>query len=660
MKKYFGLQKVILALTTLTLVGLSSCNDQNFDWDEAHATQQYEKFTNVFIKEFGKPAEGHQWGFDVASLSLGSQLEVTSATRTSYKAEQMITEIDNRLPGNTRIYEYLGQPEEISKREHQEVYAWFSHHKVYWSNTPTYYGKGETNITRKYNTRQTVNNDNTAYFDLNLWETKKDQKLIDHDGDGEKTPKDLVYQLRHGSSYEQRQHAFNYLSSKGIDVFLQFYLNNDGSFNLAQLKNDNEVMYKSFLRDVLGYGSLVDYAVNNLGDSPMGTEISFTNSWIQHIANDKQTEDEFAIDGQNKYTSANMDYMQVWDYYATDYADPSNKGNHLKDWNNAQGYGYGNQGQQNATLVVGVDNNNWTYNCSAGSPFPHDKFYIVYLKGDGYEGYYLGCDFEADGTNPNQIVPANGVCNDWIIKINNMGDITNMNPCRIMCEDLGGDGNKVTIGNTVKASDIDYNDIVIDVEKQKCTTVNITLQAAGGTLPLAVVYDGVPLFETHAMFEKNWDWSETQQQQGTDKINYSIMYNTSLSDDSNMRKAPSRTYTLYFNNTGRDGKHQKKLSAKEFELSKLHLMVYRLGLDAYLSGNSNFTQAEWVDLGNYDGIAPLKICVPKTVDWLQERVSIKEGYPNFSDWVKNPVFKFWDKSISTIEESKLYHTGSGS
>lgn len=659
MKKYFGLQKVILALTTLTLVGLSSCNDHNFDWDEAHATQQYEKFTNVFIKEFGKPAEGHQWGFDVASLSLGSQLEVTSATRTAYKAEWMISQIDNRLPNNVRIYEYLGQPEIISEREHKEVYAWFSHHKVNWSNTPTYYGKDQTNITRNYNTRETVNNDNTAYFDLNLWETKIDQNLSDWDDDGNKTPKDLVSQLRNGSD-EQKKHVSDYLSKKGIGTELHKYLNDDGSFNLAQLKIDNETTYKNFLRESLGYGSLVDYAVNKLGDSPMGTKISFTNSWIQHIANDKQTNDEFAIDGQNRYSSANMDFMQVWDYYATDYKDASNVGNHLNDWNNAQGYGYGNQGQQNATLVVGVDNNNWTYGCSAGSSFPHDKFYIVYLKGDGYEGYYLGCDFESYGNTQNQIVPANGVCNDWIIKINNVGDITNMNPCRIMCEDLGGDGNKVTIGNTVKASDIDYNDIVIDVDNTSLsTTVTITLQAAGGTLPLAVVYDGVPLFETHAMFEKDWDWSEAQQN-GTQNINYSIMYNTSLSGDSNMREAPSRTYTLYFNNTGSDGPHKKNLSAKEFELSKLHLMVYRLGLDAYLSGNSNFTQAEWVDLGNYDGIAPLKICVPTTVDWLQERVSIKEGYPNFSDWVKNPVKKFWDTKISTIDKSKLYHTGSGS
>ena len=41
-------------------------------------------------------------------------------------------------------------------------------------------------------------------------------------------------------------------------------------------------------------------------------------------------------------------------------------------------------------------------------------------------------------------------------------------------------------------------------------------------------------------------------------------------------------------------------------------------------------------------------------------MEVIKGYPNFSDWVKNPVKKFWDTNISTIDESKLYHTGSGS
>lgn len=656
MKKYFCLQKVILALTTLTLVGLSSCNDQNFDWDEAHATQQYEKFTNVFIKEFGQPAEGHQWGFDLASLSFGSSLEISSGTRASYKAEAMIVEIDNRLPSNTRIRDYFGQPDQITQKEHDEVYAWFSHHKVKWSNTPTYYGKDGVELTREYNTRQTENGDNTAYFDLHLWETYNLSGLTDWDKDGKKTPKDLIYQLKNGDE-TQKQAASNYLSTKGVSSELQKYLNEDGTFNLAKLKSDNELQYKEFLRTTLSFGSLVDYSENHLGDCPMGTTISFTNSWIQHIANDKNTNDEIAINGQNAYNSSNMDFMQVWDYEATSYGEASNTANHLKDWNNAQGYGYGNQGDQNGTLVIGADNNNWTYGCSAGGSKPHDKFYIVYLKGDGYEGYYLGCDFESDrpGANPNEIVPANGVCNDWIIKICNMGDITNMNPCRIMCEDLGGEGNKVTIGSTVKLSDIDYNDIVLDVDNKALpTTVTLTLQAAGGTLPLAVVYDGSPLFETHAMFERDWDWLQAKTN-GIGQIDYSIMYNTSKNGESNMKTAEPRTYTLYFNNTGKDDTHAKSFSDSKFELSKLHLMVYRHSIQDFLNNSSlSFTEAEWVDLGNYNGTAPLKLCVEPTTKWLQEREPINNGYPNFKDWVKNPLYKFWDKSLSTITINEEY------
>ena len=68
MKRNLILRNASVVLTLLTVVTLASCRDQNFDWDEARATEQYQKFTNVFVKEFGKPAEGHQWGFDLAHV----------------------------------------------------------------------------------------------------------------------------------------------------------------------------------------------------------------------------------------------------------------------------------------------------------------------------------------------------------------------------------------------------------------------------------------------------------------------------------------------------------------------------------------------------------------------------------------------------------------
>ena len=128
------------AFAALVLLGVaSSCKDQNFDWDQAHATEQYQKFTNVFIEEFGKPAEGHQWGFDVARFCMGgdSPVETKAMTRGYYKYETN-WEVLDKIVGPER-------PDDISQKEHEEVYAWFSCHKVTWTNTPSYSKDPRTN-----------------------------------------------------------------------------------------------------------------------------------------------------------------------------------------------------------------------------------------------------------------------------------------------------------------------------------------------------------------------------------------------------------------------------------------------------------------------------------------------------------------------------------
>ena len=111
------------AFAALVLLGVaSSCKDQNFDWDGAHATEQYQKFTNVFIKEFGKPAEGHQWGFDMAEMAMGGTdyygMNQSSSTRAQYKPNEPIN--------NVAASVVFGTPADISQKEHEEVYAWFS------------------------------------------------------------------------------------------------------------------------------------------------------------------------------------------------------------------------------------------------------------------------------------------------------------------------------------------------------------------------------------------------------------------------------------------------------------------------------------------------------------------------------------------------------
>ena len=82
-------------------------------------------------------------------------------------------------------------------------------------------------------------------------------------------------------------------------------------------------------------------------------------------------------------------------------------------------------------------------------------------------------------------------------------------------------------------------------------------------------------------------------------------------------------------------------------ISSLHLKVYRQGIDDYLKNTTSLSVAEWVDLGNVDGQAPLKLCVPSDTRWLKERQEINLGYPKFMNWVGDPLQKFWEKEINS-------------
>lgn len=105
------------------------------------------------------------------------------------------------------------------------------------------------------------------------------------------------------------------------------------------------------------------------------------------------------------------------------------------------------------------------YNNSLDSK-EHYEYTIQYIDG----AYYVGFDFLADGQNPNQQEAADGYYSDWIVKVS---PAIYKNTKRIIAEDLGG------------SDDFDFNDVVFDVALLGDATV-VTLQAAGGTLPLYI------------------------------------------------------------------------------------------------------------------------------------------------------------------------------
>lgn len=627
MKKYFGLQKVILALTTLTLVGLSSCNDHNFDWDEAHATQQYEKFSNVFIEKFGKPAEGHQWGYDLARQAMSGETVIPSTT-TRAQNDHFFKQ-DGAVP---RPYLLYTPPSHIKKNEHEDVFAWFSTHKVDWKDNPSYYGKETDSNGNVLNTRKT--NSDIVSLDFGWYQ----------------------------------QHVSSEITS------------------IEHIKKLDENHYR-------GYRTITKYSADKCGNyvTNASQDLNFHNGWIQCVAHDETKEVGQKSTNGTSSTCFNMDYVNFRGLEETGAAWAS----HSYDFNAGKGYGWYttndtlqgvSDGNQNASLYLNVNFNDVTYHCSTDSR-PHDKFLLVYLKGDDgndntWEGWYLGFDLEGymaddEQSNTNKYLKTDGFCNDVIIKINNAGNTVYANS-RIMCEDLGGTINK-------NSSDIDYNDIVIDVsyDQNNGKYVDIKPQCAGGTLPILICYDDVPLFEVHEYFLASDDNHRVFNEEPSYRLpasGYKTMINTWGDKTENNNKGNFETvqledwkkYRLWFGESDHSVL-SKDLSYKgKFDIDKLQIKVYRHNLDDYVSNPVTISPADWISLDKLETGVPLKFIVPqkyqdsnyqeKPIRWLQERQMITDGYKNFKDWVKNPALWFWqDVDVTggsthtvTIDESYLY------
>ena len=555
----------IALTTTVTLAGalsVSSCQDYDNGFDSE--TLKRSEYNKAFEAQFGTPAPNHQWGFDIAQAMMMNNtssntrgLLTGNATQGLVYKQDMNVEIPHTYDP---FYDYVpvcsvyGRPKDITKKEHEEVFAWFSAHRVNWANTPT----------------------NT--------EVNADGSRLTRDG---------------------------------------------GSKIIAHLIDEADTSESGPM------GSLAKPANNNiLGDYTDDNELYFFNGWIQHVAYDPEY-DEIGKDGTSKYNGLNMNFL------AFRHIDQVDDFIHLNDYNASKGYGWGRQPStdgtsdagpeasngQNAILVVDAKFDVVTYGCSADGSKPHNKYYIVHLKGDDYDGYYLGMDLE--GFDPtaaadnNANVEADGICNDWIIKIGDAG-AKPFNPARIMCEDLG-------------ARDFDYNDIVFDVQ-YSADEATITVRAAGGTIPIGIYYGDTQLKkgdegEIHTLFGSAI--TTPVNVNGGDDNKASIVFKLKFST--------SNTTDTYY-----DGQNNVKYayySQDKFNMQNIQVKV------------QHTTNAEWVTLANIDGQSPLKICVPQSVKWTQECKGIETAYSGFRRWVGNPTKWFWDTTIdgNTINSGLLYN-----
>ena len=219
-----------------------------------------------------------------------------------------------------------------------------------------------------------------------------------------------------------------------------------------------------------------------------------------------------------------------------------------------------------------------------------------YFRMEEIDGnYYVGFDFSAEGQNPNQQVDRDLIYNDWIVKIV-PGKPTPTADVRIIGEDLTASDD----------TDFDFNDIVIDVKYTSDTSADVTLLAAGGTLPLKffgpgkTVNDTEGVYEVHALFG----------------VDTKTMVNTGGASVS--REIPDPVTITGLN---------KSLRGKD-----ITIMVNK----------GTEEEPSWVELTASKGEPAAKIAVGPTFGVCSERQSIKKKYPLFAEWVVgNPDFLIW-------------------
>lgn len=512
MKKH--LEHIVSLIFVIIACTLASCQEYDPFGEDVVRAARYER---QFSDAIGTPAPRHAWGFDIASFFMSQN---QPQTRTIYKQDENICTTDeNGNTVNLTVAEFYGKPADITQREHDEVYNWFTNHRVYWKNDYANCGDGN------YFTGSTKQFDGKAYT------------------------------------------------------------------------RSGEEGYK-----MLDMGSLVTNSPNKIGTCSVDSTLFF-NGWIQYVNSD-YTYDEIALNG-SKYNCSSMNNLKVVDLKGSYQV-------HLNEFNGSGGYGWGKQSGMNAILATDSNFNEIEYHSSIDGLY-HDKYIIVHLVGSDYSGWYLGMDLEGGGQNGNQRVKADGVCNDWIIKICDAGQ-SMFNPARILCEDLG-------------SNDFDFNDVVIDIAAEvgaNCALATVTVKAVGGTIPVCITYSHPDDIEANA-FNKDG------------KFELHELFGAAVGQPINVHAPGGMETTREISWKVGFG---RKYDEADYNYPDEQLNIHKFNV---LVQHSNM--AEWLTIRNYDEdnavCAPQMICVPTTVDWPSENQPIVEKYTTFKEWVANPTKFFW-------------------
>jgi hypothetical protein len=226
---------------------------------------------------------------------------------------------------------------------------------------------------------------------------------------------------------------------------------------------------------------------------------------------------------------------------------------------------------------------------------------------------------------------------DWIVTLTKAmrqddGDDPVKPVLRVFAEDLSAKASE----NAGEESDWDFNDVVFDAKYVDANHAEITLWAAGGTLPLQInsidgtLYEGG--CEVHAKFGQS---------------------------EKTMINTHAKEYAKYGNGW------IDNLQEKVFTITIPNELIQQFGgdfdSDKY---KENFPLAvrdlirievfkgeSWIELTAAKGKPACKIATSASgVKWLKERTHITNGYPTFQQYVGYPSVEWWDPAV----EDALY------
>lgn len=331
--------------------------------------------------------------------------------------------------------------------------------------------------------------------------------------------------------------------------------------------------------------------------NPQGVSIDYKNFFCQHVSSTdrgKSNMDYFycGIDNDHK--------DHVNNYNAGDESNYGNvfagelKGDPKEDRNNRKVY-YSDKIQ----LQVETSTANFGYHNSYDSHYsnlyviiPGDEIMawakdnrkdLVTENADVSGMHFLGFDYEHNKTQGSEydVVEADGYYNDWVIRIT--PGIKKPSNGRIIAEDLGA---------LESGADLDYNDVVFDVELTS-NGARIVLLNAGGTLPLFV------------------GGQEVHEKYGVSTSTMVINDPTNLDPDNDIKE---------FNITGNFS------SALDIPVTVMKTV----------NG-----QKVTITLTATQGVPAGKIQVDRYFMWTAERQGIDNKYPKFPDWVKDINVKWY-------------------